>query len=178
MLSSFPPFSLVILTLFGNVQGATWNPLGCYPDPSTSRTLRAASYSDLANFTIGGCTDFCSSKGYNFAGMEYGHECFCDWRWHNLPLNPNSCDCFTAHCTGETNSYCGGSDCLQVFHRDPTFPPPTIAPLENGYQFEGCYTYAESRFFGPKYTHFVLILSPAIVPIFALWKNASLSLTE
>jgi hypothetical protein len=46
----------------------TWQYYGCYSDSTSQRTLGLASYTDSAAMTDESCVNFCSAKGYTFAG--------------------------------------------------------------------------------------------------------------
>ena len=60
-----------------SVNGATWTYRGCYPDNTNQRTLYdGGSTSDSTN-TVSNCLATCTSRGYDFGGVEYGKECFC-----------------------------------------------------------------------------------------------------
>jgi hypothetical protein len=119
--------------------GYTYTSLGCYADRSESRVLRAATFNDDNDFQLEDCIPYCSRKGYEFAGLEFGRECYCDWRIHNNPPRTTLDEC-NSPCTGENNIVCGGPNRVQIFYRDPRFLPPTISPIENGFEFFGCYT--------------------------------------
>ncbi|KAF7761034.1 hypothetical protein Agabi119p4_10443 [Agaricus bisporus var. burnettii] len=55
-------------TLPGN-----WSSLGCYTDNVASgRTLNAAATASGDSMTTESCINFCDSKGYIYAGTEYG----------------------------------------------------------------------------------------------------------
>ena len=48
-----------------------WTYVGCYTDKQNSRTLSASTYSDNQNMDGSACVQYCSKKGYVYAGTEY-----------------------------------------------------------------------------------------------------------
>ena len=53
----------------------TWSALGCYSD-SSSRTLTGTSTTSTS-LTYAFCQSYCQTRGYSYAGVEYGQECWC-----------------------------------------------------------------------------------------------------
>lgn len=53
-----------------------WSYRNCYKDSESARLLPVQLYSGIAN-TVGSCLDRCNRAGYDFAGVEYGEECWC-----------------------------------------------------------------------------------------------------
>jgi len=51
-------------------------------------------------------------KGFSYAGVEYGNQCFCG---NTAALNPTTTGC-TMACTGNSTEICGGSYKINVFH--------------------------------------------------------------
>ena len=62
------------------------------------------------------CTTYCQSKGYKFAGVEYGDECYCGTGFAGGvdPQAANSSDC-NMRCAGSWYYTCGGSWRMQIF---------------------------------------------------------------
>ncbi|KAK1819727.1 hypothetical protein LTR12_005897 [Friedmanniomyces endolithicus] len=60
----------------GTTYNATSKYLGCYLDPSVS-ILGAVKLSTIA-MTPQLCTSFCGARGYSYAGINFGTQCFCD----------------------------------------------------------------------------------------------------
>ena len=55
---------------------AGWTAIGCLTDSGNPRTLDGYRFtSDSMNYTM--CTSTCQQKGYNYAGVQYGRECYC-----------------------------------------------------------------------------------------------------
>ncbi|EFX02197.1 legume lectin domain containing protein [Grosmannia clavigera kw1407] len=129
--------------------------LGCYQEPSNSRAL--SNQLTVTNQTVGVCLALAAAKGYTYAGLEYGGECWCD-----NTLSPNatleSTSACTMTCNGNSTEYCGGSSLLDVYKTNsttaattlgtptqvavattPASTGPIINPGLKGYAFLGCY---------------------------------------
>ncbi|XP_010219897.1 PREDICTED: WSC domain-containing protein 2, partial [Tinamus guttatus] len=51
--------------------------VGCYEDSPRRRTLRGVSFFDYKKMTVFRCQDNCAERGYLYAGLEFGAECYC-----------------------------------------------------------------------------------------------------
>ncbi|KAK0560767.1 hypothetical protein OC861_006141 [Tilletia horrida] len=93
--------------------GKVYSYVGCASDTANPRTLGAYSYIDGSNMSVEACVATCASKGYPWAGVEYGQECYCD---NSLPANTNTymAGCTTA-CKGSINEVCGGTALLSLY---------------------------------------------------------------
>lgn len=61
------------------------------------------------------CISVCTSKGFAYAGVQYGAECFCDNRQpSSLESVPDS-DC-SKECSGDKNKKCGGTWRMNVYN--------------------------------------------------------------
>ncbi|PSN72640.1 WSC-domain-containing protein [Corynespora cassiicola Philippines] len=119
-----------------------WSYKGCYSDATGSRTLRAANTASDSN-SAASCIAFCSTRGYAFAGTEYGVECFCG-NSIQTPGAPADDGCSMA-CAGEAGEACGGPNRLSIYERaatsgggEPTGPVTEEGPGDWGSM--GCYT--------------------------------------
>lgn len=81
-----------------------WSSVGCYREPSSGRALEGASTSS-DTMTASQCLNYCSSKGYAFAGVEYGRECWCDDAIRRAASATGTCD---MPCSGAPQQTCGG----------------------------------------------------------------------
>lgn len=132
-----------------------WSALGCFYDSTTSRTLRTASFTSVESMTISSCVSFCVSGGFDFAGVEFGRECYCDTVIHSpssLVLNQSDCN---VPCSGDGTTICGGELRLNIFSTPPTptttqppastatvdFLAASFAPNTTSFEFElqGCF---------------------------------------
>ncbi|KAH7360449.1 WSC domain-containing protein [Rhexocercosporidium sp. MPI-PUGE-AT-0058] len=107
---------------------------GCFVDNGSPRTLLYTGPRLHQNQTVEGCVAFCKGNGYQYAGLEYGEQCFCGASVNNVQTDEADCD---FSCTGDRTEVCGGSNRVSIY-QDPTFPvvdPTTISD----YQKLGCY---------------------------------------
>lgn len=51
--------------------------VGCVAEAPNGRLLTGKSMASTSNMTIGACTAFCAQSNYEYAGVEYGQECYC-----------------------------------------------------------------------------------------------------
>ncbi|KAK6343669.1 hypothetical protein TWF730_011259 [Orbilia blumenaviensis] len=105
---------------------------GCYSDDVNARVL-SNQYVDANGMTIAACMD--RAAGYNFAGVEYGQEC-----WYGNALsgsNGESSGC-NMPCPGKANELCGGGNRIQLY-KNPSYQPPNTPNL-GAFTSGGCYT--------------------------------------
>ncbi|KAF2239089.1 WSC-domain-containing protein [Viridothelium virens] len=82
---------------------------GCYVD-TNSRVLPNLAYANSSN-TPSFCASTCRSKGFKYAGTEYGNECYCG---NDLEASTaQSTDCNMA-CAGDSTQKCGAGYRLSV----------------------------------------------------------------
>ena len=84
------------------------------------------------------CINYCASKGYPYAGLEYHYQCLCGYRVR--PNNAPSTGC-TGKCYGFPLETCGGDNRMQIYVQDagPTYPPRTPTTLPNNFAYVNCY---------------------------------------
>ncbi|KAI9343035.1 glyoxal oxidase N-terminus-domain-containing protein [Zopfochytrium polystomum] len=93
--------------------------LGCYNDvlvDAQGADHRALSWQWIAagTLTVGTCLQHCRQFGYDFAGVEYGRECYCDTSIYPLAAVQPSTDCGIP-CEGDPSQICGGVARLNVY---------------------------------------------------------------
>ncbi|KIJ45844.1 hypothetical protein M422DRAFT_778632 [Sphaerobolus stellatus SS14] len=128
-----------------------WSALGCFSDSPTARALRTSAFTSVDSMTITSCINFCTSGGFDFAGVEFGRECYCDTIIHGPSgLVSNSSDCNVA-CSGDPTTICGGAQRINVFSTPAPPPTPTqtpnpvptvdflAGPNNALYELEGCF---------------------------------------
>jgi hypothetical protein len=82
-----------------------WNAIGCLTDAGT-RTFDGYTFSSAKmNYTL--CATTCGSKGYNFAGVSYGRECYCGNTQRSTAKVVATTDCNVA-CAGDMYSKVSG----------------------------------------------------------------------
>ncbi|NXG35799.1 WSCD2 protein, partial [Dromaius novaehollandiae] len=86
--------------------------IGCYVDNTRRRTLRGVSFFDYKKMTVFRCQDNCAERGYLYAGLEFGAECYCG---HKVQAaNVSEAECGMA-CKGERGNTCGGVNRLAIY---------------------------------------------------------------
>ncbi|KAK3378034.1 WSC domain-containing protein [Podospora didyma] len=99
-----------------------WTYAGCANDTTTVRALNGTSVADTS-MTVSTCQQFCSSKGYGLAGVEYSTQCYC-----GLEIAPgftyDQTGCNMA-CGGNGAEMCGGKSRLNIY-RNTTFVQPRV----------------------------------------------------
>ncbi|KAF9464508.1 WSC domain-containing protein [Collybia nuda] len=101
-------------TLVPSVGNDDWIYQGCYTDTISQRTLRVP-----VNIPVGvnaaSCTAACQSLGgYTIAGMEVGHECWCDNVINPPTQRVSDSDCRMV-CSADHTEYCGNQDRIAVY---------------------------------------------------------------
>uniref|UniRef100_A0A673Y0X1 WSC domain containing 1 n=1 Tax=Salmo trutta TaxID=8032 RepID=A0A673Y0X1_SALTR len=93
--------------------------MGCFLDNSKERALKGSVSTDFHKMTSTMCQDTCSASGYQFAGLEYGSECYCGNHITSLRVRDEECN---LDCKGEKGSPCGGVGRLSVFTVEDVLP--------------------------------------------------------
>ncbi|KAF9560657.1 WSC-domain-containing protein [Agrocybe pediades] len=96
--------------------------------------------------TIESCLAFCTPGGFQFAGVEFARECYCDnvIESPGAPIDDSTCN---MACTGDASEICGGAGAVNVFHNTAatTTSPPvptstaTIKQTAGSFQYKGCF---------------------------------------
>lgn len=96
-----------------------WESRGCIADSTTGRALEAVAITDEPEMSLRKCAILCESRGYSIAGVEFGHECYCDYALRNgvrMDLIANvSCG---MPCTGNPYENCGGAQSLTIIAKE------------------------------------------------------------
>ncbi|XP_040433047.1 WSC domain-containing protein 2 [Cygnus olor] len=86
--------------------------IGCYVDSTRRRTLRGVSFLDYKKMTVFRCQDNCAERGYLYAGLEFGAECYCGHKVQAPNASEPECN---MPCKGERSSTCGGANRLSIY---------------------------------------------------------------
>ncbi|NXS58579.1 WSCD2 protein, partial [Brachypteracias leptosomus] len=86
--------------------------LGCYVDNTRRRTLRGVSFFDYKKMTVFRCQDNCAERGYLYAGLEFGAECYCGHKVQAANASESECN---MECKGERSNTCGGVNRLSIY---------------------------------------------------------------
>ncbi|KAF2440107.1 WSC-domain-containing protein [Karstenula rhodostoma CBS 690.94] len=142
--------------LVGRAEEATalisgWRDLGCYSDDANNLTLgdlttgsyvlQQGAFVALSTNSPDTCMNYCNARGYSFAGVEAGTNCFCSSRTPDSLLSGQT-GCNQA-CPGPNEAEtCGGLNRIQVFTNDVPYPyaQPKTSGLQTDWTYQGCYT--------------------------------------
>ncbi|GHJ85743.1 hypothetical protein NliqN6_2145 [Naganishia liquefaciens] len=96
-----------------------WESLGCIAEGTQGRALVSAELQS-DSMTIDMCLNFCSSRGFGMAGLEYGRECYCakDSLSNGASLAVTSNQWYESvymPCAGSILTPCGGSYALDLW---------------------------------------------------------------
>ncbi|XP_075372387.1 sialate:O-sulfotransferase 2 [Mycteria americana] len=86
--------------------------IGCYVDNTRWRTLRGVSFFDYKKMTVFRCQDNCAERGYLYAGLEFGAECYCGHKIQASNASESECN---MECKGERSNTCGGVNRLSIY---------------------------------------------------------------
>ncbi|OWP06175.1 hypothetical protein B2J93_814 [Marssonina coronariae] len=114
------------VTLFSGVNAALY-PLKRNDQPAQP------SCTEFTPFKYAGC--FVDRKQYQYAGLEYGEECFCGASVNNIQADESDCN---QPCTGDSSEICGAFDRISIY-QDPTFPVADYTTISD-YQQLGCHS--------------------------------------
>ncbi|KAI0124064.1 WSC domain-containing protein [Xylariales sp. AK1849] len=98
----------------------SWTYESCYMEPQYGRALGTLVKAD-DSMTISMCTTACQSAGFNYAGLEYGRECWCgatkpnDLEDASDPSCAMQCDML---CGGDPKQICGGRGALGIYKKN------------------------------------------------------------
>ncbi|RXK35703.1 hypothetical protein M231_07031 [Tremella mesenterica] len=94
------------------IDSSEWYALGCALD-GDNRIISDYILTGQTNLTIDSCLTTCEDKGFTYAGVEFGEECYCG---NKLPTSLNYKDggC-TVVCTGNSGEMCGGEWTLDLY---------------------------------------------------------------
>ncbi|XP_030075750.1 sialate:O-sulfotransferase 2 [Microcaecilia unicolor] len=91
--------------------------IGCYMDDTHRRALRGVSFFDYKKMTVFRCQDNCAERGYLYAGLEFGAECYCGHKIQALNVSESECN---MECKGEKSNICGGVNRLSIYRLELT----------------------------------------------------------
>ncbi|KAI1500311.1 hypothetical protein F5X99DRAFT_419291 [Biscogniauxia marginata] len=96
-----------------------WGYVACARDPAgQSRTLDGYS-ADERDMTVDKCVELCGDQGFEYAGVEFGSQCFCGAGGvapDRMPANGTLGECDML-CSGDVNQVCGGAALVGVYRK-------------------------------------------------------------
>jgi hypothetical protein len=98
-------------------QGTNYTFYSCMTEGLGGRALSKLLASD--GMTVSACLAAAEAKGYSWAGLEYGRECWMGNSLNNSPVNatlPTEC---SMACKGDKGSICGNASRLSMYLRNP-----------------------------------------------------------
>ena len=100
-----------------------WQSTGCYSEPVMGRALKADSIAS-DQMTIQTCIQAAQSRGYAYAGLEYGKECWMSNSIDSGAVKVEDTKCSTS-CSGDIDTRCGGAKLLSIYNT--SIAPPSAA---------------------------------------------------
>uniref|UniRef100_A0A1B6JWP9 Uncharacterized protein n=1 Tax=Homalodisca liturata TaxID=320908 RepID=A0A1B6JWP9_9HEMI len=89
--------------------------VGCFKDFANGTRLMKGFHQDFPDsLTNQLCARLCRRKGFRYAGMQYGKECFCDSNKPKFQHFAKDEECST-RCDGNNNQICGGNWRISMF---------------------------------------------------------------
>ena len=90
-----------------------WYTLGCAVDSANNRVLTGYVEIHLNDLTVDSCLTMCETKGFKYAGLEYGEECYCGNSLANsVTYSKSSCG---MACKGDSTETCGGDWAIELY---------------------------------------------------------------
>ncbi|PPQ78240.1 hypothetical protein CVT24_006501, partial [Panaeolus cyanescens] len=100
-----------------------WAYQGCFTDTPAARTL-GTGINIPGGTTAESCTAACQAAGgFTNAGLENGHECWCDNAIHAPTQRVGDADCRMV-CTATHSEYCGNANRVAIYQFSPSGVPP------------------------------------------------------
>jgi hypothetical protein len=110
--------------------------LGCYADTATRDLPFVAQSSNTV--TVESCVSACGTAGYKYAGVQYGHQCFCGNGYGTYGTSTNC----SMLCAGNAAEICGGNWANSIYPASATPAPPpatsTCTPTSCAAQGKNC----------------------------------------
>ncbi|KAJ7693927.1 WSC domain-containing protein [Mycena rosella] len=86
--------------------------------------------------TVESCLAFCTSDGFNLAGVEFGSECYCDQALQDSGTLTSEGNC-DMPCSGNSNELCGAGNFVDVYWNGILpVAPQNVGPWE----YKGCFS--------------------------------------
>ncbi|KAM0273271.1 hypothetical protein ACHAQH_008340 [Verticillium albo-atrum] len=100
--------------------------IGCYTEAPEGRALPY--FFAIEEQTVAMCVDACSTRDYEYAGVQYGGECWCANAITTGAVPAPAAECNMA-CNGNGTEYCGGGSRLNIYQRESgeTFPSASVS---------------------------------------------------
>ncbi|TVY57397.1 WSC domain-containing protein [Lachnellula cervina] len=109
--------------------------VGCGSDPGGQpRTLQGDQVNNATGMTVEYCVDYCVSKGFSVAGVEFSSQCFCD---NSIPADRAPISSLVGNCalpcSGNSKEICGGASLISLYKKCQGSPCANVVlPIING----------------------------------------------
>lgn len=107
----------VTSNVFADMTKIGWQYLGCGTDTYGNQALSEL-IKDDPSMTVDMCMGLCGGKGYTYAGLEFGSQCFCG---NTLPSRatpiPGVIGACTQRCKGNSAQICGNANALSLYSK-------------------------------------------------------------
>ncbi|KAG8871579.1 hypothetical protein FRC20_010402 [Serendipita sp. 405] len=113
----------------------SWTFSNCYVDSIYNRVLPETMTLHGGGMTVEWCLDACDAAGYDYAGVEYGKECYCGNYSPPEVANDGRCD---MSCEGNPGELCGGGNGISVYHSSNQHKPHNLDSY-NQWSFTDCF---------------------------------------
>ncbi|KAF2003789.1 hypothetical protein P154DRAFT_519990 [Amniculicola lignicola CBS 123094] len=135
--ATFPTTTSILTTKFSSTttnaatigpSPTSWSYLGCYVEDPTFPILdQNMNPNGDPALTIPKCKSSCYRRMYKFAAVQKGNQCWCG-TYVGGEWSRNQTDCNTP-CTGDKNSFCGGSGFLNVYQAEENLTPASTSTM-------------------------------------------------
>ncbi|KAI9716656.1 MAG: hypothetical protein M1812_005194 [Candelaria pacifica] len=97
---------------------------GCYNGPALTG---GSKYENSTGMTVESCVAFCQDASYDYAGVQYSTQCFCDKSVAKNATATNDGDCNNL-CSGNRREFCGAYGKLNIYQKDSSSLDGSGAP--------------------------------------------------
>ncbi|KAJ6258342.1 hypothetical protein Dda_6382 [Drechslerella dactyloides] len=108
-----------------------WNYIGCWTETSPTRAISAFRPPSSTSMTTAMCITTCREKGYTFAGLQNGSECYCGSSKSAASQSAPDEQC-NFNCPGNVTEFCGAPNRLQVYTIPDGNKEPPLQPSKPG----------------------------------------------
>ena len=87
--------------------------LGCYSHSRSNPSLDDGMFTN-SNMTIQTCLTICRHRGYPYAGLAFGQECYCEAHEVDVSKKLENEECYLP-CVGNRQQICGGGTAAGIY---------------------------------------------------------------
>ncbi len=97
--------------------------MGCFVDSSDRILSDAATYDFKDSMTPSKCFEYCQSNDFDYAGVQFGFECFCGSQEPCPFIRADESNC-NMTCSGDSSFMCGAGWRSNVYTTSDIVEPP------------------------------------------------------